>query len=125
MANVNVTIDTVGNANSTTHERTATYSEGRGNPGWSGVAGNGDVDLSKNGAQPDVKIIWTLPSGYLFDSNQPFTTVPASDDFSVTSGAGTTTLTVRDTNNDASITNYEYTLHLSDGTKIDPKVINH
>lgn len=125
MANVNVTIDTVGDANTTTHVRTCTYSEGQGNPVWSGVLANGDVDLSKNGAQPDVKIIWALPAGYLFNSTQPFTTVPVSNDFSVTSGAGTATLTVRDTNNDASITDYEYTLHLSDGTKIDPKVINH
>lgn len=125
MANVNVTIDTVGAADPTTHVRTCTYSEGQGNPGWTGVASNGDVDLSKSGAQPDVKLIWTLPAGYLFDSTLAFTTDPASNDFSVTSGAGTNTLTVRDTNNDVSITNYEYTLYLNDGTKIDPKVINH
>ena len=125
MANVSITIDTIGSANTTTQDRTATYSEGSGNPGWSGVAANGDVDLSKNGAQPDVKLIWTLPAGYLFNSTNPFTTVPVSADFTVESGAGTNVLTVRDTNNDVSITDYAYTLHLSDNTKIDPKVINH
>ena len=124
MANVNVTIDSVGNAN-TNNERTATYSAGNGNPSWSGVATNGDVDLSKNGAQPNVQIIWTLPAVYTFHATTPFSTDPVSNEFSVQSGAGTNTLTVRDANNDASITNYEYTLHLSDGTKIDPKVINH
>lgn len=125
MANINVKIDTVGAVDTNTQLRTATYSEGSGNPGWSGVAANGDVDLSKNGAQPDVKIIWALPDGYLFNATNPFTTNPVSADFSVESGAGTNTLTVRDTNNDVSITDYEYTLHLSDGTKIDPRVINH
>jgi hypothetical protein len=124
MANVHVTIDSVGDSNST-NDRTATYSEGNGNPGWSGVAANGDVDLSKNGAQPNVNIIWVLPTNFLFDATTPFSTAPVSTDFSVTSGAGTNTLTIRDSNNDTSITDYQYTLHLSDGTKIDPKVINH
>ena len=124
MANVNVTIDTIGNAN-TNNERTATYSPGNGNPNWSGVADNGDVDLSKSGAQPNVQIIWTLPAGYTFRATTPFTTDPVSNKFSVQSGAGTNTLTVRDANDDVSIANYDYTLYLSDGTKIDPKVINH
>lgn len=110
-------------------KRTASYAAGTGNPSWVTVATNGDIDLSnpsQSDKDKDVDIKWTLPSGYAFHSTTPFGTNPTSSDFSVTAGKGGTTLTVNDTNADTSVgTQYEYTLYLSDGTSIDPKVINY
>lgn len=124
MANVNVTIDTLTAANSTS-ERTGTYSAGTGNPNWASVGTNGDVNLN-SASHANVNLVFTLPTGFTFADASAFTTVPTSTDFNVTGGAGTQTLTVSDTNNDpVAGTEYMYTLHLSDGTKIDPKVINY
>lgn len=122
--NVNVSISNIGAAVNGT--RPATYAAGGGTPNWASVASNGDIDLNKNGqGQPDVDLRFSLPTGYLFHATTPFTVAPASSDFSVTSGAGTATLIVNDGNNDAQQTEYTYTLTLSDGTNLDPKVINH
>ena len=111
------------------NKRTASYGAGSGNPSWVSVSSVGDIDLS-NPTQAEknksVDLQFNLPTGFTFDSTTPFSTVPASTDFSVVSGKGGTVLTVSDTNNDAvKGTNYEYTLHLNDGTGIDPKVINY
>jgi hypothetical protein len=114
-------------AASATHERSASYSAGTGNPSWVTVGSTGDVDLSHPPqANLAVDLEFSLPTGYTFATTSPFTTNPASADFSVVWGAGTSTLTVSDSNNDAAVgTQYDYTLHLSDGTFIDPKVINY
>jgi hypothetical protein len=122
--NVRITISDIGAAENGV--RPATYAAGTGVPAWASVASDGDVDLNKNGqGQPDVDLEWTLPSGYLFDSTAPFRVSPDTGMFSVSSGAGTATLTVNDGNNDATQTEYTYTLKLSDGSTLDPKVINH
>lgn len=86
MPKVNATIDTVGEAN-TENQRTATFSPGNGNPAWTEVKNNGDIDLSKQGAQPNVDIVFTLPTGFTFSATAPFS--PVSGDFEVVSGAGT------------------------------------
>lgn len=126
MANVNVTISNLGAEDPTSHNRSATYAAGTGNPAWTSVASDGEIDLSNPGtATPAVNLVFTLPSGHNFASTDGFTTDPVSSDFSIVSGGGTGTLTVSDSNNDATTTNYEYTLNLSDGSKLDPKVINH
>jgi hypothetical protein len=124
MANVNVLIDTLTDANPS-GERTGTYSEGPGTPNWASVGTNGDINLN-TAAHANVSIFFTLPAGYTFASTSAFTTDPTSTDFSVTFGESTQSLTVSDTNNDpVAGTEYSYTLNLSDGTKIDPKVINY
>lgn len=126
MPTVKIDISNI-SAASATNERSASYSAGTGNPAWATVGSTGDVDLS-NPPQANlaVDLEFTLPSGYTFAATTPFTTDPASADFSVSSGAGTSTLTVSDSNNDAAQgTQYDYTLNLSDGTFIDPKVINY
>ncbi len=106
--------------------RPATYGPGNGVPAWASVDANGDVNLNKNGqGQPDVDLEFSLPDEMLFDANDPFSVTPASETFEVTGGKGTSTLTVNDGNNDAPNTEYNYTLKLSDGTTLDPKVINH
>ena len=113
-------------AQDASNNRTATYTKSSG-PDWATVGSDGAIDLThpSDTNAPAIDLQFTLPSGHLFASSSAFTTNPASADFSVTSGAGTATLTVSDSNNDAVNTPYEYTLHLSDGTKIDPRVINH
>ena len=114
-------------AQSATNERTASYAKGTGTPSWATVGSTGDINLS-NPPQANlaVNLEFDLPAGYTFASTGAFTTNPASADFEVVSGAGTSTLTVSDSNNDATVgTQYDYTLHLSDGTFIDPKVINY
>ena len=126
MPNVNVTISSVGDENTTTHVRSAVYAPGNGNPAWVSVGTDGEVDLSNPGnATPAVNLVFTLPTGHNFASTDGFTTVPASTKFSIVSGGGTGTLTVSDSNDDTAKTEYEYTLNLSDGSKLDPKVINH
>lgn len=114
-------------AASATHERSASYAAGTGTPSWATVGSSGDIDLSHPPqANLAVDLEFSLPAGYTFDDTTPFGTAPASTDFSVVSGAGTSTLTVSDSNNDATIsTQYDYTLYLSDGSFIDPKVINY
>ena len=126
MPTVAVTIDTL-TEKSSTNERTGTYSKASG-PNWATVGTNGDVGLSNpsNQQSPQANISWTLPAGFMFASTGAFTTVPASAEFSIVSGGGTATLTVSDDNNDTSPgTEYQYTLHLSDGSKIDPRIINY
>lgn len=123
--NVRVSISNIGSPNSN-KVRSANYGPGTGVPAWASVATNGDISLNKDGqGQPDVDLQFSLPSGYLFHATTPFTVSPSSSDFSVSSGAGTATLVVNDGNNDAQQTEYNYTLTLSDGTTLDPKVINH
>lgn len=115
------------------NKRTASYSAGTGNPSWVAVTETGenagDIDLS-NPSQSDknqtVNIEWSLPAGFgtTFNGTNPFSST--ATDFTVVSGGGTKTLTVSDTNNDQTPgTEYSYSLNLSDGTFIDPKVINY
>jgi len=136
---VKVNVENISDADSS-NERTATYSAGTGNPSWVTITETGtnagNINLS-NPSQADrnrtVNIEWTLPSDFsaTFEEDEPigFTAVaPATStaDFTNVTGQGTKTVTVSDSNNDAtSGLNYSYTLYLSDGTRIDPKVINY
>ncbi len=125
---VKLNLSNIGAANSS-HERTAAYAAGSGNPSWVTVSTTGNIDLSNPGnadKNKTVNISWTLPSDFAanFDGTNPFSS--EYTDFAVVSGANTKTLTVSDTNNDPTPGNeYSYSLKLSDGTFIDPKVINY
>jgi hypothetical protein len=126
MPTVAVTIDTLTLKPGTT-EYTGTYSKASG-PSWATVGANGDVGLSNpaNRQSPQANISWTLPAGHTFADSGAFTTDPVSAEFSIVSGGGTATLTVSDDNNDTTAgTAYRYTLHLSDGSTIDPRIINY
>lgn len=126
MPTINVTISSLGAANAN-NCRSATYAEGSGVPDWADVASNGDINVSRNpnANTPDVDITWTLPSGFVFAGTDPVTFDPPSTDFTYDSGAGTATVKVTDSNNDATVgSEHPYQLHLGDGTSLDPKVIN-
>ena len=103
--------------------RTATFSPGNGNPAWSGVQNGGEIDANGPGAAA-ADVVFNLTSGspVSFSSSGPFTATPASTEFSVTSNTGSS-ITVHD-NNDVGSGTYEYTLHFSDGTRLDPRFIN-
>lgn len=136
---VKVNVLNISAANSS-NERTATYSAGTGNPSWVTVTETGtnagNIDLSnpaQSGKNQTVNIEWTLPSDFIpnFEDDESITVTavaPATStaDFTYVSGSGTKILTVSDSNNDTTPgLNYSYRLNLSDGTFIDPKVINY
>ena len=131
MPTVAVNITNLTSKDSNNERKNCTYAKVSG-PDWATVSSDGDINLSNPGDQsaPGISISWTLPNGanLTFKSSDAFTTDPVSDDFDVTDGEGTVTLTVSDTNNDTPQPNgvpYAYTLYLSDGSRIDPRVINY
>ena len=98
---------------------TGTYDKASG-PGQ--VASNGDIDL-RGATSAAVDLAWTLADGIgkTFASNG-FNAGNASEFTGITLSNGDKTLTVTD-NNDPN-GQYEYSLTLSDGTVLDPKIIN-
>ena len=92
---------------------TGTYDKASG-PGQ--VASDGDIDL-RNATNAAVDLSWTLSDslGKTFASN-------GFNAGNSTEFTGNRTLTVADNNDPGQ--QYEYTLTLSDGTVLDPKIIN-
>lgn len=106
---------------------TGTYDKASG-PGQ--VASNGDVDFKGSQANASVDLSWTLADslGKTFAATG-FSSAPvpgqsshANEFGSVSLSNNNKTLSVQD-NNDAG-DQYEYSLTLSDGTVLDPKIIN-
>jgi hypothetical protein len=99
---------------------TGTYDRASG-PGT--VASNGDIDFRGSGASAAVDIAWTLANelGKTFSSDG-FSAGSTSEFSNVTLSNANKTLTVTDANDPGQ--QYEYSLTLSDGTVLDPKIIN-
>lgn len=98
---------------------TGTYDKASG-PGQ--VASNGDIDL-RGATSAAVDLAWTLADnlGKTFASSG-FDAGNSTEFTGITLSNGNKTLTVTD-NNDPN-GQYEYSLTLSDGTVLDPKIIN-
>lgn len=98
---------------------TGTYDKASG-PGQ--VGSNGDIDL-RGATNAAVDLSWTLADslGKTFASNG-FDAGNSTEFTGTTLSNGNKTLTVTD-NNDPS-QQYEYSLTLSDGTVLDPRIIN-
>ena len=98
---------------------TGTYDKASG-PGQ--VASNGDIDL-RGATSAAVDLAWTLADnlGKTFASSG-FDAGNASEFTGITLSNGNKTLTVTDKNDPNG--QYEYSLTLSDGTVLDPKIIN-
>lgn len=99
---------------------TGTYDKASG-PG--SVASDGDIDFQGSSANAAVDIAWTLADslGKTFASNG-FSAGSTSEFSNTTLSNGNKTLTVTDNNDPGQ--EYEYSLTLSDGTVLDPKIIN-
>ena len=102
------------------NNRTATFSQGAGTPGWAGVKSDGEIDANGPGATA-ADVVFNLPanSPVTFKSDTPFG--PINDQFSVTVKSGSS-ITVHDNNSKSG--QYEYTLYFTDGTSLDPRFIN-
>ena len=96
-----------------------TYDKASG-PGQ--VAADGDVDL-RGATSAAVDLSWTLSDslGKTFASNG-FNAGNSTEFTGITLSNGNKTLTVTDNNDPGQ--RYEYSLTLSDGTVLDPKIIN-
>lgn len=99
---------------------TGTYDKQSG-PGT--VGSNGDIDFQGSSANAAVDIAWTLADslGKAFASNG-FSAGATTEFSNITLSNGNKTLTVTDNNDPGQ--QYEYSLTLSDGTVLDPKIIN-
>jgi hypothetical protein len=98
---------------------TGTYDKNSG-PGQ--VAADGDIDL-RNATSAAVDLSWTLAEslGKTFASSG-FNAGNSSELTGTALSNGNKTLTVTDNNDPGQ--QYEYSLTLSDGTVLDPKIIN-
>lgn len=124
MANVTAVLSNISAADAN-KKRTATFAEGNGVPNWAGVKSDGEIDMSGPGAS-QADIIFELPatgSPVTFDATTPWTiTGDTKNDFTVTAKSNLS-ITVDDKNS-AGGEQAEYTLHFSDQTFVDPRVIN-
>ena len=98
---------------------TGTYDKASG-PGQ--VAADGDIDL-RSATNAAVDLSWTLSDslGKTFASNG-FNAGNSTEFTGIALSNGNKTLTVTDNNDPGQ--QYEYSLTLSDGTVLDPKIIN-
>jgi hypothetical protein len=107
------------------NKRTAHFAPGNGVPHWAGVKPDGQINMDGPGAA-QADIIFELPeegSPVTFDQTTPWTLVgDTKGDFSVTK-TESLSITVEDKNSCGG-EKPEYTLHFSDRTFIDPRVIN-
>lgn len=131
MTTVSINVTNISNADSNGN-RSATYTiNGTANPpspNWAAVASDGDVHLEEAPNSGAIVINWTLvspPDNLTFSSGNPFSapSAPAGTFTPPTTGGGTS-VSVTDNNNSAAGATYEYTLALSDNSKLDPKFIN-
>lgn len=87
-----------------------------------------DGTISFPGMSPqNVSIEWVLSgfaTGVTFADSNAFTIEVPSGLFAVTSGQGTGRLTVQDDDGANNLTGYAYCLALSDGSNLDPRIIN-
>ena len=105
------------------NNRSATFSQGAGTPGWASVKSDGEIDANGQGAVA-ANVVFNLPadSPVSFKTEGPFSPSGTGYQFSVTSVTANS-LTVLD-NNAPGSGETEYTLYFSDGSKLDPKFIN-
>ena len=116
---------------------TATFAQGTGFPAWAQLNEFGDIDVTGAPNQPGasgtaVAIAFTLalnppptPALTFVDGNNAFVPPQGNTDFGVpVLSNNNSTVTVTDANNEARFTELEYNLTFSDGTVLDPRMIN-
>lgn len=126
MATVTANLSDISDADPTTKNRTATFSQGNGTPAWAAVHSNGDIDADGPGAA-NCNVEFNLPEGspVSFKTEGPFSPSGTGTQFDVNSVTANQ-LVMDDANdpNQPGSGEVEYTLYFSDGTKLDPKFKN-